>query len=332
MKPEDEHADAVVRVCSYHRIDFDLVTIRPRPYVTEAVQDLLQTAFEKPPTSGLGIFDYLPEEVMTMVLLNLDVLTFFRFRHVNRYARILSTTALEYQLVVKYGVEGMRALLRSDCARRFTMMHLHHLLITDTCGLCGNFAGFLFLLTATRCCFRCLESSPKLRVISTTKFAKRAGISTSQLSKSYGSTLRTVSGIYSVFKQRDRRPKKLILKADAIAALAKQAVFKKNLIAELLKSVENYEKRYMACIAFPTYNRRTGKFEPDVSCKGCHVHATRKIGGYGDDRRVFSTAGFLSHFATCVEARKIWAESKEGTVRVHDSAFILRGGSSFGLE
>ncbi|OBT80682.1 hypothetical protein VF21_00348 [Pseudogymnoascus sp. 05NY08] len=333
MKLEDEHADAVVRICSYRRRSFDQITIIRRPYVTEAVQDSLEAAFHTPPTSGLSIFDYLPKEIMTMVLLNLDVLTFFRFRQVNRYARMLSTTAPEYKLIATYGLEGMRALLRSDCARRFTMMHVYHLLVTDRCALCGHFGGFLFLLTATRCCFKCLENSPKLCLISTTNFARRAGISTSQLSKSYRSTLRTVSGIYSVFKERDRRPKKLMLKAEAIAALAPQTVFKENSIANLLiPATDNKEQRYMACIAFPAYNRRTGRTDAGVSCRGCHFRAMRRNRSYGYDGEVFSTTEFLSHFSTCLEARTIWAATNQGMMGVHDSAFILRSSSLFGLE
>lgn len=326
MKPEDKYADAILRVCTYRRLDFDLVTVRSRPYVTEVVQDTLQTAFEISPAAGLGDLDYLPEELLIMVIKNLDILTYFRFRRVNRYARILSTVPREYQLVAKYGVEGLRALLRSDCARRFNIMDLYHLLITDTCGLCGNFGGFLFLLTATRCCFTCLQESSKLRVISTTDFARRAGISTHQLNVSYGSTLRTVSGQYSMSTEGSRRPKKLILKDEAIAALDSQGVLKENSLGFLSSRCEIHEQRLMASTTFPWYDTRTGKAEYGVSCKGCHVRSLTIRATRGDRDKAFSTAGFLSHFASCVEARDIWAQSKEGTVPVFDSVFIRQGG------
>lgn len=331
MKPEDEHADAVVRVCSYHRIDFDLIMVRSRPNVTEAVQDSLQTTFDIPPQSGLGDLDCLPAELMTMVLKNLDILSYFRFRRVNRYARILSTSPREYQLVAKYGVEGLRALLRSDCARRFTIMDLYRLLTTPSCALCGKFGGFLFLLTATRCCFTCLHSSPSLSVISTTVFARKAGIPTHKLSVSYGSTLRTVSGHYSILGTRARRPKKLILKAEAIAALDSQGVLKEYSIGNLLRQDEKYEQRFMGATSFPWYDTSNGKVEYGISCKGCHVPDSTRHRGY-DYGYTFSTAGFLSHFATCVEARDIWAKSKEVTVPVQDSAFILRGGYHIGTN
>lgn len=331
MKPEHKDADAVVRTCSYHRLDFGAVMVRSRPYVTEAVQDSLQAAFEIPPSSGLGDMHCLPAELMTMVLENLDILSYFRFRRVNRYARILSTSPREYQLVAKYGVEGLRAMLRSDCARRFTIMDLYRVLTSQSCAQCGKFGGYLFLLTATRCCFPCLQASQNLRVISTTNFANRAGISTYKLSVSYRSTLRTVSGCYSISGARAKRPKKLILLSEAIAALDGQGILKKYSIRNPLRGYRDgeYEQRFMAATQFPWYNACTGKAEHGLSCKGCYVRLTTRHRDF-DNHSALSAAEFLVHFATCVEAQDIWAKSQQGTVPVEDSEFIRRGGFYIG--
>lgn len=322
MKPEDKHADAVVRVCSYYRPDPGLLMVRSRPYVTKPVQNSLQTAFQTSPVMGVGDLDYLPLELMTMVLKNLDILSYFRFRRVNRYARILSTAPHEYQLVAKYAVEELRALLRSGCARSLTIVDLYHLLITESCALCGKFGSALFLLTAKRYCYSCLQTSPKLDVMSTTDFSKMAGISTYQLSMSYGSTLRTVPGQYSAYRGRCRRPKKLILKADAIASLDSQGLLKDYSIGCLSEWSERCEQRRMSSTPFPWYNTSTGKAEHGVNCKGCHIRAATSPTGDGDTPGEFSIMGFLSHFASCNEAQAIWANSREGTVPVGDPTFI----------
>lgn len=134
-------SDAVLDICAYHRRDFDLVLVRSRPHDTQKVLASLQTAFKSPPTSGLGILGLLPVELLFIVLRNLDLLSYFRFRHINRRARVLSTTVLEYQSVVKHGLEGLRGVLRAGLAQTFTIGDLYSPLIYEKCTLCGEFGG-----------------------------------------------------------------------------------------------------------------------------------------------------------------------------------------------
>ncbi|KFX88233.1 hypothetical protein O988_09100 [Pseudogymnoascus sp. VKM F-3808] len=341
MTPEDEHADAVVRVCSYHRKDFEEVMVHSRPGVTELVQNSLQTAFDISPATALDGFNSLPEELMEMILENVDIFTYFRLRQVDRFTRIRLTARQEYQLVAKHGLEGLRGLLRSGCASSFHIMDLYRALTTDRCAICREYGGFLFLLTVTRCCFNCLQSSPRLRVISTSDFAKTAGISKSKLSKSYGSTLRTVSGQYSTKSRRDlqvlwsapgrdraprRRPKKLILEANAVEALESQAILKKNPISGLLGRAEEPNQRFMACVPFPSYDTSTGKTEHGVSCKGCQTMFEYGVGTFRCRNTEFSSVDFLFHFSHCGEARRIWGTSRKGTRNVKVSEFIKHNG------
>ncbi|KFY11181.1 hypothetical protein V492_04603 [Pseudogymnoascus sp. VKM F-4246] len=330
MELEDNDAEKVIRTCSYRRRDFDFITVRTRREVTEPVQSSLQTPFDASPTSGLGDLGCLPEELTTMIIKNLDLLSYFRFRRLNRYARILATEPREYQLVAKYGLEGMRCLFRSRCARICTIVDLSHLLTTPMCSLCGDFGSFLFFLTATRYCYSCLTTSKDIAVMGTTEFARTAQISTAQLSRSFGSTSRTVSGKYCIGKTRDRqsrRPSKLLLAKDAIAAIAPQTVFKENSIGNLLRHQYEREQRFMACTAFPSYDTRTGRMESGVCCKGCQFRFEKTRRGCVRDRdRTFSTAQFLTHFASCAEAQQLWIDSEKGTKDVLDSMFIQYNG------
>ncbi|VBB84619.1 Putative protein of unknown function [Podospora comata] len=163
-------ADAIIRVCSYHRRDLDLVVVRSRPHDMQAVQTSLQAAFGTLPTAKLGIFDHLPVELLFLVLRNLDIRSFFYFRQINRRARVLSTGLYEYQLVSKHGLEGLQGLLRAGLAHCFTIVDLYRPLVTDKCSTCGGFGGFLFLFTAERCCFDCLQSSAHYRVLPPSAF------------------------------------------------------------------------------------------------------------------------------------------------------------------
>lgn len=91
-----------------------------------------------------------------MVLGKLDIHSFFRFRQVNRQARILSNRLYEYGLVSKYGLETLQRLLRADLAPCFTINDLYQALVTDNkCSKCGRFGGLLSLFTLKRYGFGC---------------------------------------------------------------------------------------------------------------------------------------------------------------------------------
>ncbi|OAA62439.1 F-box domain, Skp2-like protein [Niveomyces insectorum RCEF 264] len=215
----DENADAILRVCSYHRRDFDLVVVRSRPHEMKPVEASLQAAFGSSPTAELGLVDRLPPELLWMVLRALDVRSYVRFRQVNRRARVLATELFEYKLVARHGLEGLRGLLRAGLAHGFTVPDLHRTLVTYACAACGAFGGLMFLFTAERCCFACLQSAARYRVLPVSTFAKLVGISPRRLVRLVGPGLRTVPGIYNMMKTPARRPKYLLCEEKAAHVL-----------------------------------------------------------------------------------------------------------------
>lgn len=308
----DKDPDTILRVCSYHRRDFDLVLVRSLPHEMQAVQTSLQAPFKTPPASGLSILDQLPIELIPIILHSLDLLSYFRFRQVNRRARVLSTALREYELVAKHGLEGLRGLLRSNMATRFTVMDLYCPLTTSSCILCGEFGGFLFLLTATRCCFACIRTSPLLRVLCTSSLAKLARISTSQLQGLLGPTLRTVPGLYSMEERPATRPKYLTTDEEAISMLRSLGVLDRGVTHALARLGREENQRFMASTAFPWYDPETAEVERGVSCKGCQIRVENWDGNYEDRDLVFSAAGFLNHLKHCAQAQNLWAESQDG--------------------
>ncbi|KAI0139051.1 hypothetical protein F4776DRAFT_49236 [Hypoxylon sp. NC0597] len=58
----------------------------------------------------------------------------------------------------------------------------------------------------------------------------------------------------------------------------------------------------MASTAVPWYDTDTTQIEFGFSCKGCQVRVKTSYGDFEDRDRVFSTSGFLTHFACCMEA------------------------------
>ncbi|KAH7324991.1 hypothetical protein B0I35DRAFT_449768 [Stachybotrys elegans] len=321
-------SDKILDVCAYHRRDFDLVLVRSRPHDTQAVLASLQNACQACPASSLGSLDSLPTELLCIILRDLDVLSYFQFRHVNRRACALATTAHEYQSVARHGLEGLRGLLRAGLAPLFTMGDLYSPLIREECVLCGSFGGFLFLPTVTRCCIACIQTSPDLRVMCTSTFSRLAKISTRRLRRVLGSELRTVPGSYSMLDKRTRRPKHLIAVQTATAKLEQLGILDQDRSRALLSWDEQEGRQFMASTAFPWYDPHNGQVDDGISCKGCQVRFENRLEvGVADDRdRVFSRSSYLSHFQSCTEAQELWTQSEGGTKAVWEPEFTRRGG------
>lgn len=322
----EEHSDAILRVCAYHRRDFDLVVVRSRPHDMQPVQASLQAPFETSPTAELGILDSLPPELMSMVLRRLDLLSFFRFRQVNRRARIVSTNLWEYHLVSQYGLEGLRGLLRADLAYCFTIDHLYWSLLTDKCSACGAFGGHLFFFTAERCCLGCLQSSAHYRVFSVSAFTKLTRVSRIRLSRVPGLHLRTVPGIYNMMKTPARRPKDLVFEEKATQTLLATGAIGEDAIQKLRSKAEQPGQRFMAATAYPYYGLEDATLDYGVSCKGCQARLEALRDGFKDRDRIFSRQGFLSHFPYCEEGQQLWAQSQGGTRPVDEPEVTRRGG------
>lgn len=323
-----KYPSEIIRVCSYHRHDFDLVLVRSPPHVMDAVRGCLQHACDAPPTASLGALTRLPTELHTMILRNLDSESFFRSRQVNRAARVTATSVREYESVVAHGLEGLRSLLRVHLAHRFTMMHLFEMLCMLECYLCGFFVGFLFLPTATRCCFACIEASPRLAVRSVFALDKITKMPANKLRRNVDSIMRTVPGIYSMTKKSSKRPQDIVGEHEARRTMITQGLHDEVRALDSVPPSREERHRYMASTAFPWYDSTTFEAEDGISCKGCQVRleATLGIMDAQDRDRVFSRAGFLTHFLQCREAQELWDSSESGTKPTSEPNVTRSGG------
>lgn len=308
----ENDADAILQVCSYDRRGLDPVVVWSSPHEMHPVRRSLQKPFVKPPIAHLGMLGRLPAEIMLMVLRALDIRSLFRFRQVNRLARVHSAGSRDYRLVAKHGLEALRGLLRAELAHLFTIQDLYQSLVTDQCAACGSFGGFLFLPTAERSCAGCLQSSSRFRVIPPSTFAELTQVSPARLRDLVGQGLRTVPRIKSVATGTSPHPPEYLISEErarqsllAIGALTEDAV--RNLAAP--RDEENH--RFLAAIAHPYYDSKKASVERGVSCKGCLLRCTDPIGR--DRDRAFSNAAFLTHVTQCVEAQDLWTQSERGT-------------------
>ncbi|KAM0210752.1 hypothetical protein ACHAQD_010629 [Fusarium lateritium] len=351
-RTSDQDSEATIRACTYHRHEFDRVLVQTPDRKLQA--PFLQTSFKTSALSGLGLLGHLPDELMVMILRELDIASYLRFRGVNNHARNIATNSKDYITVVRHGLGGLKALLKVRLGHIFTIAGLHQVLVSRECEFCGKFATFLYLITCQRCCFTCLQISSELRVLpipAPKEFVKAVKKTVEEIERVCKPRLSVVYGKYSLEPwPRVNRPKWLAQAEPAIEKL--QSLDNSHKIPKRvldhapehqarIEAVHHYCYRYMAATAFPSYDATRDQIEYGVSCKGCqfrleeHARAANTSieppWGLNDRDRVYSTEEFMYHFRSCEHARKVWADTLEtGVAPV--SKFIHDGGTVISHE
>ncbi|KAF4447330.1 hypothetical protein F53441_9127 [Fusarium austroafricanum] len=254
------------------------------------------------PPSSLGALDVLPNELLHEVLLDLDALSYFRFRLVNRQARILASTLWEYRTVITHGFEGFRNVLNAK-ANLATVRKLHHALTQEKCTFCNDFGGFLFLYTAQRCCFTCLCHRSELRIIDIPSFSSCTGLSINLLYDRLG-----IPGSPDSYTES-----LLVLSSSQIIQALQFKVLDDETTGMLC---DRFGRQLRAATPYPWYNALTGEAEHGVSCKECSLpfKSIHDLLPHGDEYRLFSLQGFLLHFESCTDHKTI-STGEEGTRR-----------------
>ncbi|KAF4969483.1 hypothetical protein FSARC_3269 [Fusarium sarcochroum] len=337
------------RTCTYHRHEFDRVLVRTPDAKLRAT--FLQTAFENSISSGLGALDRFPQELILLILRELDLVSYLRFRRVNNRARNITTASREYKIVVKYGLEGLKPLLKAEMAHLFTVTHFYQTLVNPKCKFCGKFGPFLSLITCQRCCFTCLQISDDLRVVASpvsTAFSKLVERSKDELEQAFEPKLRVVYGKYSLETwPKVKRPRYLVQKNSVFDTLTSLGV-SQEIASKALGGhiwpwehqrhndvVHWYCNRYMASTSFPWFDTSRGQVETGVSCKGCQFRVEEYIEanfprdeppwGFNDRDRVYTREEYVSHFRSCEHAKEVWNNSQGGT-EPRESDFTRNGG------
>jgi len=105
------------------------------------------------PSANLGSLDCLPIELFQITLSLLDLRTLMEFRRVNQRSLQLVAALPQYKVIISYVLDALRGVLSIGIGQWITCNDLFTTLCTAECKKCGDFGGYLFLLTCTRVCF-----------------------------------------------------------------------------------------------------------------------------------------------------------------------------------
>jgi hypothetical protein len=274
----------------------------------------------------LGTLSRLPFEIVSLICLELDVTSAFRFSHANRTAREVLAAIREFRHLRAHALECLCVLLRTGLAPHVGVLDVHAALTTQDCTLCGAFGGFFFLPTATRCCLTCIASAPATQVSYLSRVADATGVSAAALQQRGLPVLHTLP---------DSR-RCIVAVQHALGALREttkrveedQDQDQDDAAAAVVgRWPDSLTLRFQAATSLPFLERATGTAQSGVSCKGCQVAFE---GDFSDDHlelrdRFYSREEFLEHFGECAAAQKLWAASQEGTAPVEEPAWMGLG-------
>ncbi|KAI1399366.1 hypothetical protein F4819DRAFT_420819 [Hypoxylon fuscum] len=108
------------------------------------------------PTTTLGALKVFPPELIQEILIQLDIRTFINFRYVNKRAAQLADSIPQYKDISTHAQNALQGILCIGTGQWMTLRTLYDKLCTYRCDHCGDFGGYLYLLTCKRLCFLCL--------------------------------------------------------------------------------------------------------------------------------------------------------------------------------
>ncbi|KAK4123887.1 DUF803-domain-containing protein [Parathielavia appendiculata] len=307
-------ADAILGLTSYSRADFELPVVTVHPSQHDAVRSSILQPFGQAREFDLGVLGCLPFEIVSLICLELDVSSAFRFSHVNRSTREVLASIRKFHHISTHALECLSVLLRTGLASRVGILELYSALTTPNCSLCSSFGGFFFLPTATRCCLTCIASAPQMQVAYLSRLADATGVSSAELE-------RRLPVLHTLPDSRRR----IVAVQQALEVLRENG--EQDPEVAVGRWPDSLTLRFQAATSLPYLDRATGEAQSGVSCKGCQLAFEED---FSDNHlelrdRFYSREAFLPHFEECLPAQKLWVSSREGTAPAEEPRWVGLG-------
>ncbi|OAQ73806.2 F-box domain-containing protein [Pochonia chlamydosporia 170] len=163
------------------------------------------------PVARAGTLDSLPLELIHKILCQLDVRTLSDFRATNRRATELVDTLPQYKAIITHARNALRGILSIQTGRWITCRTLYQKLCTPQCEHCGDFAGYLYLLTCKRVCFLCFTKNDLYLPLPPGRACRKFGL-TRQIVQTLP-LMTVIPGIYS--PNEKKAPKRVLVDYEA---------------------------------------------------------------------------------------------------------------------
>lgn len=277
-----------------------------------------------PVTVNLGSLDVLPIELLDDILARLDLATLVAFRLVNRCAAVTLDSVPEYAAVTAHARDALRGSLAVGTAGRITCRALYDTLCTAECDVCGNFGGYIYLVTCRRACFVCISDNSAFLPLTPRRAAAQFGLSVRR-----AQTLPSVRALPGIYTAKEKQLVASVARVDhdsayregirihgSIEAMQAYAAGARersglpvirdpagapSLLPELDLRAHNVFRMY-AVVRVPWWDRVSRQVDWGFHCWACRFSYAGRVRHW---RRKFTRESFARHLGECPVADEV---------------------------
>ena len=147
----------------------------------------------------LGALDRLPPELIEQILLHLDIRSLVNFQYTNRRSAESVNRFPLYKAVATHARNILRGILSIQNGKWITCVTLFEELCTSECKACGDFGGYLFLLTCRRVCFLCFTKDKTYLPLGLNHACRQFGLDRAVVGNL--PCMRAIPGVYSLSEE-----------------------------------------------------------------------------------------------------------------------------------
>lgn len=201
------------------------------------------------PRHSLGQLHVLPPELITGILMALDLPTLTAFRRTNQRAMDLVDSLYQYGMIFRHCPNVLRA-INSIEAASYDCKTLFETLSTSTCATCGDFGSYLYLITCKRVCYYCFTSHPAYLPVTATHAAKVTGLAKKDLMRTLPH-IRSLPGKYTAWEKTSRSRKLLLDRRSLPGVTPEKSVQAIEQSLQELTYPAREPRRYMSIVSAP---------------------------------------------------------------------------------
>ena len=121
----------------------------------------LVLATSEPSKVGLGVLDRLPLELVSYIISALDISAVDQFKAVNKRAFEIVDTHTQFKVINSQAYGALRGLRAIKISHTITVERLFKKLCESQCNECGNYGGYMYLVTLQRVCLQCFTKNDR---------------------------------------------------------------------------------------------------------------------------------------------------------------------------
>lgn len=234
----------------------------------------LRRQIHQPSFGNLG---KLPPELLCMVFQHLTCDDLETLHRSSTGGRIAVLAFPQYHTLLTQVPTILAILKETRLARSFTIIQIYETFTSPLCTTCGQFGGYVFLPSFTRCCMSCAETELKFLPISRDGARIEFGVKGKKIFDGLPQ-LNNIEGYYSSLRGEIKYyTQRLGLYSRELVEKFRDPHHTPGFARHSLRhagadSIKAYQ-RYMALTSLPCFIPKSASMEKGVYCAGCDIRA-----------------------------------------------------------